>query len=799
MASGTGLSYFWEYKKPTDVSFLTLTGGETNTTYPSAGEIRIDNSGSAQYPSGTQFKVIVSNGNCSVTSAVATLGVNEITNITGGTNVTQCFGTNYSYIVTTSNPANVVSYRWKKSVISGVWDEISDGGAYSGATTATLTITGGTTAESAEYRVYITFKSSGTDCSVVSTTRTRKITFLPLLTTPVTTIIQPTCVSNTGTITVTIQSASDTYSFDNGVTYQADNVKSDFAKGAYNVIIKNVLGCVSPITICEIQELGFPSIWDGTAWLNGNPEISRSVIFEQNFNSIADIDACSCQVTNGANVVINSVHTLKVTNAVNVVDGSLTFENNASLVQVNDAAVNTGSVIYKRNTTPINRYDYTYWSSPVDGFTLKKLSPFTLFDRYFIYNDTWEVSLSGVDVMKAGHGYIVRAPQTYPITGNPALYTARFEGIPNNGVVTLTLLANKDYLLGNPYPSAINADQFLQDNLTALQGTLYFWTHNSPPVAASGTTTYKYTASDYASYNRTGGTQAAVSGGGAPLGKIAAGQGFFAPSNATGGTVIFNNTMRISGGISGTYNSQFFKWSTSAKTTTASTEKSRIWLNLTNNEGAFKQVLIGYINGATNEYDNGFDGVTYNGNQFVDFYSISEGMNLVIQGRALPFVQKDSVALGYKSTIKGDFQINIDHADGILSSQEMFLEDKGTKLMHDLKISPYVFSTETGVFNDRFVLHYIDKNRVKKIITEEPLAVDDRVIVSVRNNEIAVNSLTDLITKIIVYDVSGQSVYQKEEIAASSFTIQNLNLVHQVLLVQLTLANEEVISTKIVY
>jgi hypothetical protein len=28
------------------------------------------------------------------------------------------------------------------------------------------------------------------------------------------------------------------------------------------------------------------------------------------------------------------------------------------------------------------------------------------------------------------------------------------------------------------------------------------------------------------------------------------------------------------------------------------------WLNLTNTQGAFKQTLIGYITGATNEYDN---------------------------------------------------------------------------------------------------------------------------------------------------------------------------------------------------
>ncbi|OYX84777.1 MAG: hypothetical protein B7Y83_07115 [Flavobacteriales bacterium 32-34-25] len=261
IASGSGLTYTWQYKRPTDGSFVTLTGIVSNTSYPSTGEIKIDNVGSAQYPNGTQFQVIVSNGNCSVTSSVATLTVNEITNVTGSPTVTQCFGTNYSYTVSTSYPANVVSYRWKKSVTSGDWDEISNGGAYSGATTATLTISGGTPAESAEYRVYITFQSSGADCNVTSTSRNRKITFLPLLTTPVATITQPTCVVNTGTISVAVQSATDEYSFDNGVTYQTSNVKSGLAVGIYNVIIKNAAGCISSSTTCEI--ISETSTWDG--------------------------------------------------------------------------------------------------------------------------------------------------------------------------------------------------------------------------------------------------------------------------------------------------------------------------------------------------------------------------------------------------------------------------------------------------------------------------------------------------------------------------------------------------------
>jgi len=813
VATGSGLTYTWQRKRPVDPSFVTITDAESNTDFSQTDNLRIGNVGSAQYPDGTQFQVIVSDGISSITSEIATLTVNEITNVTGGTNVNQCFGTNYSYTVTTSYPANVVSYRWKKSVASNVWDEISDGAIYSGTDTSTLTITGGTPAESGEYRAYITFKSSGADCNVTSTTRNRKITFLPQLTTPVTTITQPNCVLNTGIIKVTVQSPTDVYSFDNGLNFQTSNEKSGLVAGSYNVIIKNAAGCVSPTMICPIIEVGQASIWDGTTWLNGDPDKLRSAVFEQNFSSESDIEACSCQVTNGANVVINGVHTLKITNAINVVDGTLTFENNASLVQVNDDAINLGNINYKRHTAPVRRYDYTYWSSPVRGQTLKDLSPNTLGDKYYSYDPGagWQISYNGEAAMEEGKGYIIRAPQYFDIDVATVDSNPMFVGVPNNGVITLASLAgNKVHLLGNPYPSAINADAFLDANLeidlgsvsgvkpAVLEGTLYFWTHNSlPSRAVDGDAIYNYTASDYATYNRTSGVGGAVPTGGIPpTGNIAAGQGFFAPVQTTG-DVVFNNNMRISGGASGLNNSQFFKINNTSKARTTR-EKNRIWLNLTNKEGVFKQTLIGYITGATNNYDGGFDGVTYDGNPFVDFYSVNQGVNLAIQGRALPFKKQDSVALGYKSTIQGDFQISIDHTDGILDFEGVFLEDKDLQLLHDLKKEPYLFTTEKGIFNNRFLLRYIDKNEEKETISEI-VDIENLVLVSVKNNEIKVDSFIDSIAKIIVYDISGQKVYQRDEITVNSFVIQNLNLPNQVLFVQVKLSNGQIVATKIVY
>jgi hypothetical protein len=43
-------------------------------------------------------------------------------------------------------------------------------------------------------------------------------------------------------------------------------------------------------------------------------------------------------------------------------------------LQINDQVINTGTITYKRKTTPIDKFDYTYWSSPVKDQTLLAVS-----------------------------------------------------------------------------------------------------------------------------------------------------------------------------------------------------------------------------------------------------------------------------------------------------------------------------------------------------------------------------------------------------------------------------------------
>ncbi|MEP7323842.1 MAG: MopE-related protein, partial [Saprospiraceae bacterium] len=73
---------------------------------------------------------------------------------------------------------------------------------------------------------------------------------------PSVTVIQPTCLLTTGTITITNKSSVDSASFNNGLTYQISNIKSGILPGNYLIKIKSVQGCLSDVLSVTINAIG---------------------------------------------------------------------------------------------------------------------------------------------------------------------------------------------------------------------------------------------------------------------------------------------------------------------------------------------------------------------------------------------------------------------------------------------------------------------------------------------------------------------------------------------------------------
>lgn len=224
-------------------------------------------------------------------------------------------------------------------------------------------------------------------------------------------------------------------------------------------------------------------------------------------------------------------------------------------------------------------------------------------------------------------------------------------------------------------------------------------------------------------------------------------------------------------------------------------------MNLSNSQGAFKQTLIGYINGATNDYDSSFDGETFGANKFLDFYSINKGLNLTIQGRVLSFEVNDQVPLGYSSTIGGSFTIDIAQMEGEMSARNIFILDKVLNITQKLNESPYTFTTDKGTFNERFVLSYANKavEESNTLSTGNFETADKAIVISSNNKEIKISTASEIIDKVFIYAFSGRQIYQKSSVATNELIIKNLIQGDQVLIVNIVLQNGKSTIQKIIY
>ena len=662
------------------------------------------------------------------------------------------------------------------------------GGGTTYSSSPNYSVTAPNTAGSYVYQVNMKSSLSGNPISVAEITVV--VNSGIATSTPVVTVTQPTCTVATGTITITSPTvAGMTYSI-NGLTYtNTTGIFTAVSSGTYSVTAKNSSGCISPTTSATVNAQ--TDTWNGTSWSTGAPPVSgQKIVFTNTFSSTSNLAGCSCHVSS-ANVVINSGHTLSITDDIKITGGgTITFEDGAGLIQTNNTAANLGSITYKRKTTPLKRYDYTYWSSPVVSATLSQLATNSLMYSFSPTTNLY-VYQTGATTMAQGVGYIGRAPSGLTYAPTQIVQTS-FVGTPGNGVINTPILKSTTAynLIGNPYPSALDADSFIAANNAVINGTLYFWTHNT------AITNNVYTINDYAKYNYTGavGTTPALSGGSTPTGKIAAGQGFFVEAKTTlaNGTysATFNNTMRLAGN-----NTQFFKNRASGNTINSISEgleRHRVWLSLRSPQGAYNQMLVGYVQGATNDFDSLFDGKTLAVGNTVSVYTKVGADNLAIQGKSLPFSEADVIPFGYSTTLNGELTVYLDDFDGVFSTQNVYLLDKTTNIVHNLKEAPYTFVTTNGNFEQRFELRFTNQ----ALGTTIPTVTDNDIKIITANHQLEVISPAMAITKVEVYDILGKLLFTQNDLNTNLFQTSSLQILPQILLVKVTLDNQQSFTKK---
>jgi trimeric autotransporter adhesin len=552
----------------------------------------------------------------------------------------------------------------------------------------------------------------------------------------------------------------------NGDFLGSDAVLPNMGPGKYYVQITG--DCGTPAEV-SIEVLG-NSNWTGainTLW-NVPGNWAENVVPNAYCKvSIGTAKTAEISATNGNayNVVVSGTgvltvragRNLTVTNQISTaVATNLIVESNANLVQINGAA-NTTPITVRRRSSALKRLDYIMWSTPVTGQNLLGFSPLTSVSptsRFYTYNTTTNffnsITAPGSVTMERARGYLVRVPNNHPTSST--IWNGQFVGVPHNGTISMPLTNSVDStkrfnLVGNPYPSTISLAKFLDANQNNIRGTVYFWrkTNGAPHNSYWAISKFGHSSNGE---------------GVNPNGVIQVGQGFIVEAQENATEVVFTNDMRILNNAN-----QMFKTGANA---TMSASNDRYWLKMTNTNGAFSQIMVGYFAEATNGLDTEIDAKQIaDGTILLSSTIGTEGF--AIQGRQAPFMPTDIVPLSYTVDAAGSYTIALDGIEGVFEADTaVYLKDNETGAMHLLNNGGYTFTTALGSFANRFEIQY-------QTLLDTPTITDTPgVKVQLNGGQLMIHSQEESLKSVEVFDLNGRKLHASGTLDVFQYTVNHL-------------------------
>jgi hypothetical protein len=389
-----------------------------------------------------------------------------------------------------------------------------------------------------------------------------------------------------------------------------------------------------------------------------------------------------------------------------------------------------------------------------------------------------------------GEGFTMKGPGTGSILTDQNYV---FKGKPNNGDIgfsgtnDLDLAAGNDYLVGNPYPSAIDAVQFINDNGSTITGTLYFWEH-----WGGGNHNLQDYQGGYATMNLSGGLPSPafgtsdpdVSTAGSPVKRpgqyIPVSQGFFVVAD-TGGKINFNNGQRVfyKENASLTGNSVFVRLAETSEenstgTSLTSDDRMKIRLGFNSINTIRRQLLLTVDPHATTGIDWGYDG-KLNDEQMDDLFWMIDNQKHIIQGTS-PIDINSVFPLGIKTDSDGLNTITIDEIENSHSGLTLYVHDKDLDTYHNLSESDFQFYLPAGEYLNKFEITFT---------TDQSLGVDDTNLDKFKvyysntlESIVLVNPTQTEIEKIEMFNILGQSIATIKDISGSSYSeyeVKNLS------------------------
>ncbi|OUR98225.1 hypothetical protein A9Q86_14320 [Flavobacteriales bacterium 33_180_T64] len=511
-------------------------------------------------------------------------------------------------------------------------------------------------------------------------------------------------------------------------------------------------------------------------------------------------------------------------------NGTLDLEDDSQLVQTENSDLVSSSTgkILRRQEGCSNVYWYNYWSSPVgttmtttliDNNTTLNNSNNTTFSLNMLkegntnsvqftsaYDEVGKIStrwlytyingltyydwavLNSTDALEPGIGYTQKG------IGNPGLEQQYiYEGKPNNGTIVINVtdtggagsvpsVSKTDFFLGNPYPSALDINKFIDDNVGVIDGTLQLWQQWS----GNSHVLDEYNGG-YAQVNKLGAVRAyqfvglegstneSQDGTKIPSRYLPVGQGFMTEI-ISDGTIVFKNSQRVfvkEADADGNYNngSVFFRLSNSESDERVFEDnvmqKIRIELNAVNGPPTKRELLLGFSDVTTDGFDYGYDAKNTDENSS-DLNLLLENELMLIQAYA-PITLDKVIPLSFKSSGDFNYEIKATEFENIATEQDVYLRDHYTGSYFDLKSDgAYGFNTEMGLFNERFDIVF----QSEESLSIETLSHNTNLMYyNNATKKLFVKNLNTSVTRLVLINTLGQTVQEYMDVSAQ--TLEN--------------------------
>ena len=539
----------------------------------------------------------------------------------------------------------------------------------------------------------------------------------------------------------------------------------------------------------------------------------------------------------------------------NEANSSIYLRNEAQVIQGAGTTGNSGigelSVYQEAN---VGEYEYNYWCSPIGSKTSNSVNnPFGItllndvtglitstpagtthsssyngtssplnIEPYwiwkFIASDAYSewIHVQSATSLNPGEGFTMKGT-----AGSGYAQQYDFRGKPNNGTIGVSVLNNQITLVGNPYPSALDALAYIHDpeNAAVITGTLQYW-EQDPYVNShylrdydGGYATYTISADGltetfisavFNTYNGDGSINVSNTGSGSKTARryIPIGQGFMVEGTATGTVKAKNSHRDYKKESIAADSTEFFKTSNTKNKISKSingfskvpNDYKRFRLNIDFNDNYTRQLVETFHSSATNGFDYGLESKINESDVLAsDAHWLVDEKPYVAE--ALPFDTTLSIPLAIKLKNSSQIRIRIADIQNFESDQPIYLHDTENNTFIDLKSQDFNMSLDAKIYTNRFEITF-SKNSLNTIET----SFDDlRVFQNNNISELKILNPNSLNIKAFsLFDVSGKEV-QREQIHDSkkAYTYSTKWLSDGVYIVKINLDNNQVVNKKI--